>query len=225
MVLEDEMNIVELFSGSGILSQRFKERGHNVFSIDIRKRKGICEPSLRKDIMHVKLKDIPFEKVDVVWASPPCDVFSKASANFHWNKDGSPKTEKCEKHLKILKKTLNFIEKINPDTFFIENPDGKMKYRKELVNFLIRNNAMIKRVNYKDYGFGTLKPTTIFTNALNYVPGTFLKNTAHKIKKTNSNENKKTNRPIIFDNLTKNQKQTLPDNLIKEIIYYCEENN
>jgi site-specific DNA-cytosine methylase len=210
-----KMNVVELFSGSGVISETFKEKGHKTFTIDIRKRKGICEPDLRKNIMQVKVKDIPFKKVHVLWASPPCDVFSKASIHFHWNKDGTPKTEKCHAHLKILRKTLKLIEKINPDTFFIENPDGKMKYRNELVNFLIRNNGMTKKVFYRDYGFGTLKPTNIFTNALNYVPGIFLKNSSNKF-----NNNK--NRPVIFDNLTKNQKQSIPVNLAKEIVNYCE---
>ena len=205
------MNVVELFSGSGVISKEFKKRGHEVFSIDIRKRKGICEPDLRKNILHVRLKDIPFKKVDVLWASPPCDVFSKAGANFHWNKDGSPKNDKCLEHIKILKKCLVLIGKINPDTFFIENPDGKMKYHKEMIRFLIKNNAMIKKVYYGNYGFGTLKPTTIFTNALNYKP------------KTNKPDTFKNNR-VIFDNLTKNQKQTIPEELVKEIVDYCEYN-
>lgn len=47
------MNILELFSGFGTISKEFKERGHKVFSIDIRKRKGVCEPDLRKNIIQV----------------------------------------------------------------------------------------------------------------------------------------------------------------------------
>ncbi len=203
------MNIIELFSGSGIISKEFKKAGHNVFSIDIRKRKGVCEPSLRKDIMHVTLKDIPFEKVDVVWASPPCDVFSKASGGFHWNKDGTPKTKKCLEHVRILKKTLKLIEKISPDYFFIENPDGKMKYNVDLVNFLIRNHGKTIKLTYRDYGFGTLKPTTIFTNALDY----FGKSVQDSSVKKNV---------VVFDNLTKCQKQAIPDELAKEIREYCE---
>ena len=139
------MNVIELFSGSGIISRTFSERGHKTFSIDIRKRKGICEPDLRKSILQVSLRDIPFKKVHVLWASPPCDVFSKAGAGFHWNKDGTPKTEKCHVHLQVLRKTIKLIEKINPDIYFIENPDARMKYRKELVNFLIRSRGMVKK--------------------------------------------------------------------------------
>ena len=206
------MNIIELFSGNGVISEEFKKAGHNVFSIDIRKRRGVCEPSLRKDILHVTLKDIPFEKVDVVWASPPCDVFSKAAGNFHWNKDGSPKTQKCLDHIKLLKKCLALIERINPAYFFIENPDGKMKYRKELVNFLIRNGGKTIRINYGDYGFGTKKPTTIFTNALNY----FGKSVRDSSTKKNV---------AVFDNLTKCQKQAIPKELAREIREFCEEHS
>lgn len=208
-----KLNVVELFSGSGIVSDEFKKEGHNVFSIDIRKRKGICEPDLKKNIMQVTLKDIPFKKVDVLWASPPCDVFSKASGGFHWTKEGTPKTEKCLEHIKLLRKCIKLIEQINPDYFFIENPDGKMKYQKDLVNFLIRNNGKTIKVNYKDYGFGTLKPTTIFTNALNYF-GKSVRDSS----KDNSNN-------IIFDNLTKCQKQAVPKKLAKEIREFCEFEN
>lgn len=202
------MNVLELFSGSGTISKKFREKGHKTFEIDIRKRKGICEPDLRKNILQVRIKDIPFKKVHVIWASPPCDVFSKAGVRFHWDSRGNPKTEKCREHLKILKKSLVLIEKLKPDVFFIENPDGRMKYQKDLVNFLIRNNAMTKKVYFGCYGFGTLKPTTIFTNAIDWNP----KNTAHDFEKNR----------VIFDNLTKCKKQTIPVKFAEEIVEYFE---
>lgn len=203
------MNIVELFSGSGTISKEFERRGHKVFSIDIRQRRGICEPSLRKDIMDLKVKEIPFKKVHVIWASPPCDVFSKASGDLHWDKSGNPKTEKCLNHIRLLKKTLKFIEKINPDHFFIENPDGRMKYQKELVNFLMRNHGKTLRIHYENYGFGTSKPTTIFTNALDYFGKSSLDVSAER-------------NVALLSNLTKCQKQAIPGDLAKEIADYCE---
>ncbi len=211
------MNVVELFSGSGVISKEFKSAAHKTFSIDIRKRRGICEPDLRKSILQVRLSDIPFKKVHVVWASPPCDVFSKASKHFHWDKDGNPKTKKCLEHREILKKSLVLIQKINPDIFFIENPDGEMKYERELVRFLIRNNAMTKKLNYSDYGFPTLKPTNLFTNALDYKP----KSIRGSFKKSVRDSSKK-NIPGNFDNLTKCQRQKVPGLLAKEIRIYCE---
>lgn len=203
------MKVVELFSGSGIISEEFKKAGHDVFSIDIRKRKGNCEPNLKKDIIQVTLKDIPFKKVNVVWASPPCDVFSKAGGAFHWTKERKPKTAKCLKHIRLLKKCLVLIEKISPDYFFIENPDGKMKWQREMVNFLIRNHGKTIKLNYRDYGFPTLKPTTIFTNALNYF-GKSVRDTSRK------------GNVAVFDNLTKCQRQAIPQELAKEIREFCE---
>jgi hypothetical protein len=205
------MNMIELFCGSGTISKEFEKFGYNTFSVDVRRRVGVCDPDLRKDILDVRLSDIPFHQVNFLWASPPCDVFSKASGGIHWNKDGTPKTEKCQAHIKILHKTLKLIEKINPDIFFIENPDAKMKYDKEMIKFLIRNNARIIRINLQAYGFPTKKPTLLFTNALDFVPGTFSNNNLQDT--FNSNK-------VIFDNLTKCQKQKSPEALAKELVLY-----
>lgn len=205
-----KLNVLELFSGSGTISKEFEKRGHNVFSIDIRKRRGVCEPSLRKDILEVTRDDIPFKDINIIWASPPCDVFSHSGLWYHWNKDGSPKTEKAKEHLKILDKTLKLIESLSPGYFFIENPRGKMRHNKDMINFLIRNNAMIKELTYSSYGSPIIKPTNIFTNALNYNPlplGKFGRGAKNK---------------IIFDNLTKTQRQKVPGTLAQEIVNYCE---
>jgi len=205
-----KLNVVELFSGSGTISKEFEKAGHNVFSIDIRKRKGICEPSLKKDVMHLKKSDIPFKKIDVIWASPPCDVFSLAGGSFHWNKDGTPKTEKAKDHIKILKKCLAIITNLTPGYFFIENPRGKMRYQKIMIDFLIKNNGIIKELTYSSYGSPIIKPTNIFTNALNYTPkplGAFGRGAKNKIN---------------FNNLTKTQRQKVPGALAKEIVNYCE---
>lgn len=51
MRVEDKfrkLNVVEFFCGGKPISNEFEKAGHNVFSINIRKRKGKCEPDLRK---------------------------------------------------------------------------------------------------------------------------------------------------------------------------------
>ena len=217
------MKIVELFSGSGTLSKEFEDAEHEVFSIDIRKRKGVCEPSLRKDILQVSIRDIPFDEVDVIWASPPCDVFSKASGGFHWTKDDQPKTEKCHVHLQILKKCLVLIEKLKPKIFFIENPDGKMKFQKEMISFLVRNEGMIKKINYSAYGFQLPKPTNLFTNALDFKPKT-IQDTFDKDQGTFDEKDRTTSQKtnqLIFDNMTKCQRQKIPKPLARHILEYC----
>jgi site-specific DNA-cytosine methylase len=208
------LTMVELFSGSGIISKEFQNLGFKIFQIDIRERKSVCEPNLKKDILQVRLSDIPFKKVDIIWASPPCDIFSKASSNFHIDKLGNPKTEKALEHLKILKKTLILIEKINPTYFFIENPSGKMKFNRDMIRFLIRNNAMIKQLDYICYGFELRKPTNIFTNML----GINFKNLSGK--KQNLSKDKPSK---IFNNLSKCQRQKIPKLLAVEVANYCKE--
>ena len=157
-------NVVELFCGYGVVTNSFSAAGFNVFSVDIRKRKGICEPTLRKDVLQLSTRDIPFKKVHVLWASLPCDVWSYASGSFHWNKDGTPKTEKCMEHIQILKKTLELIEQIGPDCFFIENPRGRLRHYPLMLDFLEKTHAVIKELTLSSYGFPATKPTNIFTN-------------------------------------------------------------
>lgn len=158
------INCVELFCGYGVISSSFKARGFSVWKTDIRKRRGVCEPDLRINILQLKRDQIPFEKVNVLWASPPCDVWSYAAESFHWNKDGSPKTKKCLEHIEILKKTLKLIEEIKPDIFFIENPRGRLRHFPFFVEWLKKHQAVCKTLTYSSYGFPATKPTNIFTN-------------------------------------------------------------
>lgn len=204
------MNFVELFSGSGILTEEFRRAGHNVFSVDIRKRKVTCEPSLRKNILQLVRSDIPFDKINVLWLGLPCDVWSYASNSFHWNKNGTPKTEKCKVHIEILKKCLVLIEELSPDYFFIENLRGRLRKYPALLNFLKKHNAVIKELTLSSYGFPTTKPTNIITNAVNYNPK-LLASFGRGAKARGT-----------FNNLTKCQKQKYPLELCEEIRLFCE---
>lgn len=204
------MNVVELFSGSGTISEEFKRAGHNTFTVDIRKRKGVCEPDLRKNIIQLTIQDIPFDKVDILWASPPCDVWSYASGSFHWNKDGSPKTQKCQEHIKLLEKCLDVIDEISPGLFFIENPRGRLRKYPAVLKFLKKQHAVTKSLTLSSYGFPTTKPTNIFTNAINYIP-----KVQHRFGRGAKVQHR-------FDNMTKCQKQKVPGRLAIEIREFCE---
>ena len=206
------MNVVELFSGSGTIGKAFEKINRSiVFSVDIRKRKGKCEPSLRKDILDLTAAHIPFDNIDVLWASPPCDVWSYASGNFHWN-GLEPKTRKCLVHIQILKKTLQLIKDLSPVYFFIENPRGRMRYNKELINFLANNKGMIKSITLSSYGFPTTKPTDIFTNALSWEP------------KHRGSFGRGAKCSADFDNMTKSQRQKTPQDLANALATFCGKN-
>jgi hypothetical protein len=203
------MNFVELFCGFGIVTSSFRDAGFQTWKTDIRKRKGICEPDLRKNILQLKRSEIPFKKIHVLWASPPCDVWSYASGNFHWNSDGSPKTEKCKEHIDILKKTLELIEEISPDIFLIENPRGRLRNFPFFVKWLKKNYAVEKTLTYSSYGFPATKPTNIFTNARDI---SF---------KQLDRFGRGAKRYFKLDNISVCQKQKVPGALSKTIVRYC----
>lgn len=202
------MNAVELFCGYGVISDSFKEVGFKTWKTDIRKRKGICEPDLKKSILQLSARDIPFKKVHVLWASPPCDVWSYASGNFHWNQDGTPKTLKCLEHIEILKKTLELIDKIEPDIFFIENPRGRLRHFPFFVEWLKKHHAVEKTLTYSSYGFPAPKPTNIFTTAR----GISFKEMDKFGRGAKSN--------FKLDNISTGQKQKIPQALSDEIVNY-----
>ena len=204
------MNFVELFSGSGTVTEEFKRSGHKTFSVDIRRRKGICEPDLKMDIMKLTPADIPFSKIHALWMSIPCDVWSYAAGALHW-RGNLAMTGKAIKHLALFKKCLALIEKLSPDYFFLENPRGRLRYRKEMIDFLCRNNGMIKTITLSSYGFPSTKPTDIFTNALD-----IKFSAADKFGRGAKCSRR------IKDNFTKCQRQKTPHLLAECIREYCE---
>jgi len=152
------MNVLELFSGSKVLSETFEERGHDTFTVD---KEEEYEPDLAADILELDVGNLPEEfqeDVDVVWASPPCTTFSIASMYRYWE-DGEPCKSDTYIGLALVKKALELIEKIDPDYWFVENPRGMLRK----VSFM---KSLPRRVTvtYCQYGMDHMKPTDIWTN-------------------------------------------------------------
>lgn len=201
--------MLELFSGSGTVSKVFKNHGWTAISLDNRKRKGVCEPDIRKDILQLDRLELP-EKIHAIWASLPCDVWSYAAGAFNWTKDGQPKTEKCQTHILILNKLMQLIDEIGPDIFFIENPRGRLRHYKPFISWLEKHHAVTKTITLSSYGFKTTKPTNIFTNAQDWKPKELDKfGRGAKVE-------------IVFNNLTVCNRQKTPEALAEEIYNYCE---
>jgi hypothetical protein len=115
------MKILDLFCGLKGWSAAFDNE--DVCTIDIDAR---FDPDVCIDIMNLNVKDLPF-KPDIVLASPPCESFSVASIGVHWNRNQTPKTEKAEKAMALVKKTVQLIEEIKPFAAIIENPRGMLR--------------------------------------------------------------------------------------------------
>ena len=148
------MNVLELFAGSRSIGKEAEKLGYNVFSSDLNSFEKI---DYAVNILEFDIKKIPY-KPDMIWASPPCTYFSVASIGKHWNKDHSPKSENALIGLKIVEKTIQIINEINPKYWFIENPRGKLR-KLNVVAGLPRTTVW-----YCTYGDLRAKPTDIWSN-------------------------------------------------------------
>jgi len=168
------MNVLELFSGSRSIGKEAEKRGHKVFSsdfVDFPNTDYVC------DIMKFDVNKIPF-KVDMLWASPPCESFSVASIGHHWEKgkEFMPKTNNAVKGINILMRTMKIIDIMlhrNPNMiWYIENPRGKMRKSPHWNEI----HHVRHTLTYCQYGDDRMKPTDIWTNNFKWTPKPMCKN-------------------------------------------------
>ena len=122
------MKVLELFAGTCSVGKAFKNRGHDVFSIEWDKSfDGI---DWYKDIGQISAADIlaRFGKPDVIWASPDCSSYSVAAISHHRKKssDGTlvPLTDYAKFCDKVNEHVVELIRELSPKYWFIENPRG-----------------------------------------------------------------------------------------------------
>jgi hypothetical protein len=163
-VLKD-YDMLELFSGTGNISNAFKEKGYKTLTIDFDKS---MNADITADILMIKPEELqgPFK---VIWGSPPCQAFSVLTIAKNW-KNHKPISEKARIGIACLKKTIEIIEYWKPKYFFIENPRGMMRTLK-MMKGLHRNT-----VTYCQYGATWQKPTDIWTNCSAWIPHRACKN-------------------------------------------------
>jgi hypothetical protein len=151
------MKVLELFSGSKVLSETFEERGHDTFTVDMEED---YDPDLAADILELEVSDLPeeFQDADVVWASPPCTTFSVASLYRYWE-NGEPKNHKTYIGLAVAKKAFEIVQEIGPSYWFVENPRGMLRKQ----HFVKPHRRLT--VTYCQYGEDYMKPTDIWTNS------------------------------------------------------------
>jgi site-specific DNA-cytosine methylase len=142
------MIVLDLFSGLGGFSQAFKDRGHNVITLDNESR---FKPDICKDIMKVTYEDFKDMNIDVILASPPCNCFSPMSIGRYWD-NGKPKKETWDA-IDLDYHTLGLIIKIHPKYWFLENPMGMLR--------TVIGNPPVT-VFYAQYGENRLKPTDMW---------------------------------------------------------------
>ena len=150
-----KLKVLDLFSGLEGWSQAFRDRGHDVLTLDMDPR---FDSDFCIDIREFGTLHLPW-KPDIVLASPPCNAFSVASIGKHWGggkKAYVPKSEGAKLGIELVEHTKDLIRAIDPDYFVIENPRGLLRKLKLLDEFERHT------VTYCQYGETRMKPTDLW---------------------------------------------------------------
>ncbi len=164
------MKTLELFAGSRSFSKVAESYGFKTYTTDNQDFDKIDQVCDIFDFDLQKAIDILDGYPDIIWASPPCTYFSVASIGHHWNKDNTPKTKEAILGVKIVQKTIDIINELQPAFWFIENPRGKLR-KLDVVGGFARAT-----VTYCSYGDIRMKPTDIWTNFHFWKPKPMCKN-------------------------------------------------
>lgn len=156
------MKVLDLFCGTKSVSNAFKERGHEVYTVDWEK--GFS-PTLCADIGELtrdQIIELCGGIPDVIWASPDCTTYSVAAISYHRRREQNGNlraiTEYAERCDRINAHLIDLIRELNPKYWFIENPRGGMR-KMDFMQGLPRYT-----VTYCQYGERRQKPTDIWTN-------------------------------------------------------------
>ena len=145
------MNILALFSGTGSRGKVAIDFGHHVISLD-----KDMEADIKTDILDWDYKTYDPGYFDLIWASPPCTEYSVAKTTG---------TRQIAQANKIVQRTLEIIEYLEPTWFIIENPQTGL-----LKNQSFMFNLPFDDIDYCKYGLTYRKRTRLWNNILSWTP-------------------------------------------------------
>ncbi len=117
-----------MFSGTGSVGKPWREAGHEVISVDIDPR---YNPEICEDILRLSYCKLPTP--DVIWASPPCDQYSRARTRAKHPRNLTLADSLVAKAIEIIA----YFQELNPDLiWFIENGDTTLLWGREVARDL-----------------------------------------------------------------------------------------
>jgi len=122
-----EYSVLDLFCGLGGFSSAFAESERwDVTTVDIEPE---FDPDITADVFDLRPSDFDRE-YDVVVASPPCTQFSRVawSHGKRISTNGEPLTEAAADSIALVRHTLGLIHGLNPEYWFLENPQGALRW-------------------------------------------------------------------------------------------------
>lgn len=201
------MKLLELFCGTKSISNVFRDRGHETFTIDNNPK---FRPDMVCDMLYLNKRSLSKEwrKPQVIWASPPCETFSLSGNSLFM---GYPTTTRAYIGMALAYKCIELIMEIKPRYWFIENP------RAGLRSMWFMKPLQKDTVTYCQYGDKRMKPTDIFNNCECWIPKKPCKNgdSCHEYAPRGS-------RSGTQGEKSKEQRGKIPMMLCEEIMYACE---
>lgn len=163
------MKVLDLFAGTHSVSKVCKEKGYEVISLDLE------GADINISILDWNYKEYPVGYFDIIFASPPCNTFSRLRdchigrklINIFGDEIVTREilhNDMIQNGLPLLRKAQEIIKYFKPDLWFIENPQtGRMK------NYL--DDVPYYDVDYCKYSdWGYRKRTRIWTNKKDFIP-------------------------------------------------------
>lgn len=155
------MRVLELFSGTHSVGKVASALGYEVVSLDLSDA-TICCNILEWDYKAA----FSVGHFDIIWASPPCNTFSKMRLSNVGRYGVTMETIQQDISLiglPILRRTEEIIDYFKPSLYFIENPQtGRMK------DYIDRHYYDVDYCKYSDWGMR--KRTRIWTNKIGFKP-------------------------------------------------------
>lgn len=198
---KESMRVLDLFSGLEGWSAAFRDRKHEITTIDL---DYTFNPTFCRDILQIENLEY-FGKFDVILASPPCTCFSIASVYVHW-KDKKPIDQETLNSINLVKHTLELIKNAKPKFWVLENPMGMLR---TIIG------KPVYTVDYCQYGTTYKKSTDLW--------GTFPKDFKPK-RCTNKYDHASNKDKFSVQNFSKNPKirAIVPYKLSFEMCLACE---
>lgn len=161
-MLNNKIKVLELFSGFECISNAFRDRGCECFTIDYDER---FPSNLHKDINDITAEEILeiFGKPDIIFLGTDCTTYSVAAIGRHRKKEESgnlaPKTEKAKMADDLNVHCIELIKQLQPTIQIWENPVGALRKMWFMQDIPYRCTT-----TYCQYGFTYRKATDFFSN-------------------------------------------------------------